>query len=213
MRSCHNSRMTIALVRHGETEWNRRGLVQGTSDIPLNDTGRGQAWEAAKVFSRVGWDRIVTSTLSRARETGEILATRLGLAAPSTDAALVERRYGRAEGMPFRAYDHHAAERAPDAGRESREEVTRRMVAAIERLATAHPGESLILVTHGGAIRAALAELAPELDFPAIPNLSAHTLQHGRSGLEFLRFDDTFDDRVTRSVRGKRIARARHRFD
>lgn len=199
--------MTIALVRHGETEWNRRGLVQGISDIPLNDTGRRQAREAAQRFAGVRWDRVVTSTLARARETGEILANLLGLAAPRTDHDLVERRYGIAEGMLFREYDRAYSTQEHVEGRESREEVAQRSVPALERLARAHPGESILVVSHGGVIRAVLGAIAPETDFPAIRNLSAHTFRYSNGELEFERFDDFTDAHDVRAPVDPEMAR------
>jgi probable phosphoglycerate mutase len=185
--------MTIALVRHGETDWNRQGLVQGTTDIPLNDTGRAQAAEAAQRLGRRGWDRVVTSTLSRAHETGAIIADALGLPEPSTHPGLVERRYGVAEGMLFREYDVAFPVDTPVDGRESRDEVAARMVPTVLEIAAQHPGDSIIIVSHGGAIRSVLGVLAPETEFPPIRNLSAHTVRHRDGALELIAFDDRFD--------------------
>ena len=185
--------MMITLVRHGETDWNRQGLVQGTTDIPLNETGRAQAREAAERFARVPWDRVVTSTLGRAIETGAIIADRLGLPAPTTHPELVERRYGIAEGMLFREYDVAFPGDTPVEGRETREEVAARVVPAVLELAAAYPGESLLIVSHGGAIRSVLGRLAPDTAFPAIRNLSAHSLRHRDGALELVAFDDRFD--------------------
>ena len=69
-----------ALVRHGETDWNRQRRIQGTSDIPLNETGRGQAavtGRALAAHARTGgaWHGIVASPLGRAMETAQIIAT------------------------------------------------------------------------------------------------------------------------------------------
>jgi len=186
--------MRIALVRHGETDWNRQGLVQGTTDIPLNDTGRAQAAEAAERLARVPWDRVVTSTLSRAHETGAIIARRLGLPEPDTHPDLVERRYGVAEGMLFREYDVAFPGDTPVDGRETREEVAARMVPAVLEIAEAHPGESIVIVSHGGAIRAVLGALQPDTAYPAIRNLSAHTLRHADGALELVAFDDRYGD-------------------
>lgn len=192
--------MRIALVRHGETDWNRQGLVQGTTDIPLNDTGRAQAAEAADRLALVPWDRVVTSTLSRASETGAIIARRLGLPEPTTHPDLVERRYGVAEGMLFREYDVAFPGDTPVDGRESREEVAARMVPAVLEIAAAHPGESIIIVSHGGAIRSVLGALQPETVFPPIRNLSAHTLHHVDGELELVAFDDRFDAEIVEAV-------------
>lgn len=191
--------MMIALVRHGETEWNRRGLVQGVTDIPLNGTGRAQARAAAELFARRRWDRVVTSTLSRAVETGEIVARRLGLPEPETDSALVERRYGLAEGMVFADYDRRYGADVEVPGREAREHVAARVLPALRGIAARHPGESVIVVSHGGAIRAVLAAIEPGTEFPPIRNLSAHTLRYADGALHLMRFDDPFDDTLAAS--------------
>ena len=185
--------MTIALVRHGETDWNLQGLVQGTTDIPLNDTGRAQAREAAALLGRREWDRVVTSTLSRAFETGSIIARELGLPEPLTHPGLVERRYGVAEGMLFREYDVAFPADTPVDGRESREEVAARMVPSLLEIAARFPGESIVIVSPGGAIRSVLGVLEPQTEFPPIRNLSAHTVRHQDGALELIAFDDRFE--------------------
>ena len=86
------------LVRHGETEWNRIHRIQGSSDIPLNDTGRAQALNVGGVLSRHRFDLIVSSPLSRAMETATIIARRMGMPLPLPVQSLVERHYGEAEG-------------------------------------------------------------------------------------------------------------------
>ena len=197
--------MTIALVRHGETDWNLRGLIQGVTDIPLNGTGRAQAREAAERFARVRWDRVVTSTLARAFETGAIIAQRLGLPEPQTHPDLVERRYGAAEGMHVREYDAAYPGDAHVEGQESREEVAARAVPAVLSLAAAHPGESLLVVSHGGAIRSVLMAIAPQTPFPTIRNLSAHTMRHAAGALELLRFDERFDEHLDERL-GERLS-------
>src|SRR5262245_61520852 len=72
--------------------------MQGSSDIPLNDTGRGQAVEAAEVLRPIAWDAIVSSPLVRARETAEIVARELGLPLGPSYPQFVERDYGSFEG-------------------------------------------------------------------------------------------------------------------
>ena len=71
--------MIAAFIRHGQTDWNREGLLQGSSDIPLNDTGRAQARDALMTLRSMPWDVVVSSPLRRARETAQIIADALGL--------------------------------------------------------------------------------------------------------------------------------------
>lgn len=156
---------TLTLIRHGETDWNRDRRIQGATDIPLNDTGRAQARATAALLR----DRldpalpatIAASDLSRARETAQIIASELGLAAPRTYRGLRERAYGEAEGVSIDEFrdrwgEWHAAE-VP--GAESWPAVRSRAVTALgravrdHRRATAPTAASLIIVSHGALIR------------------------------------------------------------
>lgn len=85
-------------LRHGQTEWNRQGRMQGATDIPLNDTGRDQAREAAGRLTGAHIDRIIASPMLRAAETADIVAAAKGL--PVThDERLKERYFGAFDGM------------------------------------------------------------------------------------------------------------------
>jgi probable phosphoglycerate mutase len=90
---------TFALVRHGQTDWNAQRRLQGSTDIPLNDVGRGQAREAVAALSGYGWDAIVSSPLSRAAETAGLIAHGLGMRVARHIPELTERSFGPAEGM------------------------------------------------------------------------------------------------------------------
>jgi broad specificity phosphatase PhoE len=109
----------LILIRHGETDWNRDRRIQGSTDIPLNDTGRDQARAtAATLRGRLDLSLPVTvaaSDLARARETAEIIAAELGVAQPRTYRGLRERSYGEAEGLEVEEFrrrwgDWHEAE-------------------------------------------------------------------------------------------------------
>lgn len=158
--------MTIlTLVRHGETDWNRDRLIQGSTDIPLNDTGRRQARDAAL---RLGDELelsapvfVVSSDLSRARETAEIIAAELGVESPRVYPELRERAYGEAEGMTTDEFatrwgDWHTEE-IP--GAEPWPAVRRRAIRALRavardvRLETAPAAASVVCVSHGALIR------------------------------------------------------------
>ncbi|NLD95435.1 MAG: histidine phosphatase family protein, partial [Fibrobacter sp.] len=91
--------MKLGFVRHGQTQWNLEGRLQGSSDIPLNQTGRAQAAAAVQVLGTGRWDAIVSSPLSRARETAQIIADGLGLELGPAYDLLVERDYGQGEGV------------------------------------------------------------------------------------------------------------------
>ena len=169
---------TFTFVRHGETDWNAQRRIQGVTDIPLNETGRRQAAEAAEALALREWDGIVASPLGRARETAEIIAARLGLGELELVPDLRERAYGEVEGL-----DHDQIRaRFPDPlaevpGRERRSEVVARVLPALERLADEHPGQSLIVVSHGGVIGSMvryITERALPQQGQLIANGSAH---------------------------------------
>ena len=150
----------ILLARHGETDWNRIGRWQGHADLPLNDAGRGQAVELAERLAGDGIAAIYTSDLMRASQTARVVADRLGLAVIE-DAGLREIDVGswsgftRAE-VEQRFPEGYARWLDGEIGHdgETREELTERVVGAVERIAAAHPDDTILVVTHGGAIRA-----------------------------------------------------------
>jgi uncharacterized phosphatase len=183
----------LYLVRHGETDWNRQHRIQGLTDIPLNDTGRQQARAAGQLLARRDWDGIVTSPLSRAMDTAAIIAEETALAAPQSIAALVERNYGEGEGLDFAEINRRYPDRAAVPGQESRDEVIARVVPALLELAAARPGESLIVVSHGGAIRAALMAADPAGSHGVITNGSVHSFRVVDEELRLIRFDDPIE--------------------
>ncbi|MFN6955084.1 MAG: histidine phosphatase family protein [Acetobacteraceae bacterium] len=134
-------------LRHGETDWNARGLSQGRTDIPLNETGRAQAERAAARLEGRGILRIHASPLARAADTARIVAARLAL--PVTfDDDLMETRFGVQEGQPMGDWYEGWVDGVftPEGG-EPFADLRARAVAAVNR-ATAAPGLVLI-VAHG----------------------------------------------------------------
>jgi len=139
-------------LRHGETDWNARGLSQGRSDIPLNEIGRAQAERAAVQLRGRGITRIHASPLSRAAETARIVAAHLSVPV-AFDDDLMETRFGVQEGQPMGAwYDGWVDGSFTPEGGESFAQLRARAVAAVNR-ATAAPGLALI-VAHGAWWRA-----------------------------------------------------------
>jgi len=184
----------FALVRHGETDWNRERRIQGSTDIPLNDTGRAQAAATGELMRGRQWSRIVASPLGRAAETATIIADAIGMPGPELDAAFVERNYGDAEGLTGAELDARYPEGAEVPGRETREAVAERVVAALHRLAAEHPGESIVVVAHGGVIRSVLESVAPGRHREPITNGSVHSFLHADGDLSLSRFDDPLDE-------------------
>ncbi len=142
---------TLLLARHGETDWNRDGRWQGWADPPLNDTGRAQARALAAELESLEFDAVYSSDLKRAHETAEILAGPHG-APIVVDPGLREIDIGSWSGLTR----GEIAERFPDGERpdgESREQHGARVLAAVERIARAHPDGRILIVTHGGTLR------------------------------------------------------------
>lgn len=181
------------LVRHGETEWNRIHRIQGSSDIPLNDTGRTQARKAGAVLSRHSFDLIVASPLSRAMETATIIARRLRMPLPLPVEAIVERHYGEAEGATREDLDARFPGDTPVPGREEREAVQKRVLRALSDMSIRHPYADIIVVTHGGVIRSVVEYAAPGRYNEPIRNCSIHSFRHSPQGIELVEFDDPME--------------------
>lgn len=154
---------SITLVRHGESTWNDLGLIQGQNDLAeLTDLGREQARVVARTLKSLGFDRLVTSDLARARQTAEIIGSELDLAL-APDSLLRERCFGVLEGQPQEMLDSERSgivdgvmvdpDARPDGGESFRDVVTRAGI-FVESTRDAADGERLLVVTHGGTIRA-----------------------------------------------------------
>ena len=98
--------MTFYVLRHGQTDWNVQMRLQGSTDIPLNETGRAQAHVAAKVMAGESITKIIASPLSRALETARIVGAAAGIE-PVIDGRLIERNFGQFEGMTIDEVHQH----------------------------------------------------------------------------------------------------------
>ena len=135
------------LVRHGETDWNAEGRLQGQTDRPLSDFGRRQARQLAEELAGDQVEAIYSSDLSRARETAEIVAERLGLPVV-LDPDLREKDWGTWEGLTAVERD-----RVEFVG-ESTEAHQERMLRALRGISERQPADGRVLVvTHGGSMR------------------------------------------------------------
>jgi len=173
-------RTVIGLVRHGMTDWNRQGKIQGHTDIPLNDEGREQARRLGLMLKDERWDLIGTSDLQRAVETAEIIGRQIGRPVSFTDARLRERSYGVLEGATFEEREQYlkAVGTSLPQGGETEEEVVARAVKLLEDVARTHEGKRVLLVTHGGWIVRVLRSLFPGTEFGYIGNASISTIAH-----------------------------------
>ena len=155
---------TLVLVRHGATDWNRANRFQGHADIPLNEAGRAQARDLVLELEDESFQAVYSSPLLRAYETAAILAESLELDVERVDD-LVEVDVGSWSGLTrieVEARFPQGFRRWLDYGHgwddgETYEELGARVVSSLQRIAAAHPETTILVVTHGGPIRSALA--------------------------------------------------------
>lgn len=150
----------LILWRHGQTDYNLQGRIQGQVDIPLNDTGRQQAQRAADDIAALGPTRIVSSPLVRARDTAEVLASLTGLSV-EIDPGLVEKSFGTWEGLKAADIkkqwpDHYATWRAggdlPQFRIEGRRKTAERVGETLKAIAAdAGKDDVIVVVSHGAA--------------------------------------------------------------
>lgn len=142
----------LGLLRHGQTDWNIDLRLQGSSDIPLNETGIRQAELAAKYLNSNDWDLVLSSPLSRAHDTAKKVAAVLGLNLVVVPE-LIERSFGVAEGMSHSEWRTLYESHAEIPGIESLEALQTRSEALLRLLATEYDGQRILAVSHGALIR------------------------------------------------------------
>jgi probable phosphoglycerate mutase len=193
----------LLLIRHGETQWNQEGRVQGWCDSPLTDAGIAQARLLAARLAEERVDRLVASDLGRARETAAPIAERLGLRV-ELDPGLRERAYGILEGCTWAeaerghpdAYARIAARDPAYAvpGGESAAQFHGRVIDAVERIASAHAGGRIAIVAHGGVLGVVFRHASGlPLDAPrtyTLANASVNFLRYGGGTLSIERWGD-----------------------
>jgi thiosulfate oxidation carrier complex protein SoxZ len=154
---------TLFIARHGQTDWNFEHRWQGHADPPLNATGRAQAAELGEALAGSAIEAVFSSDLRRAAETAEIVAARLGLLV-ELDARLREVDVGEWSGLTAAEVEERYPEgflrrRGGQTGWTEGEELgamAERVVAALLEIAGRHPDGRLLVVTHGGPMRATL---------------------------------------------------------
>jgi broad specificity phosphatase PhoE len=148
---------TILLVRHGETDWNQQRRVQGHSDTPLNETGIAQARALIERLADEPVEAVYSSDLARALDTARGVAEERGLPVHQV-RELREKDFGTWEGLT----DTEIFERFPQAhdgpwgDAETGEQLAERVLGALRRIGAEHPGGTVVVVTHGGPLRAVL---------------------------------------------------------
>lgn len=193
---------TIYLVRHGFTDWNKKKIVQGHTDIPLNEEGEFQAEKLAKELRHVKFSKAFSSDLLRAKQTAEIVAKEHELLVETTEI-LRERNFGHLEGQSNErvkeiqkiiasleeserfSYKHHPSI-------ESDAEVVERLLTFIREMSVANLGKNVLVVTHGGVIRVLAIKLG----------LFSHADNVKVKNLSYLKFDCDGADIIVKETKG-----------
>ncbi len=154
---------TITLMRHGESDGNANGLIQGQIDLPLTENGQKQAREIAQIWLSDGrqFDLIIASPLLRARTTAEIISETLGLPV-EYDAIWMERSFGSIDGQVYKEVEQRIPRTdfthpylPPGETGESQFDLFNRAGQAIQSLVRRPPGAYLI-VSHGAFLNMAM---------------------------------------------------------
>jgi probable phosphoglycerate mutase len=185
----------ILLIRHGETTWNQQRRMQGQQDSPLTPMGLTQARQLARRLKGVAFSALYSSDLGRAHETARCIADETGHELIA-DPGLRERGFGIFEGLTnaeiaVRYPDDHArfAKRDPEfrmQGGESAAEFRMRVLKTMDRIAEAHAGETVVVVSHGLVLDALYRTatgmaLHVERGFPLL-NCSVNTFRRASEG-------------------------------
>lgn len=146
---------SLSLIRHGQTDWNFARRLQGRTDIPLNDTGRRQAREVGRELAASGehWDVLVSSPLSRARETAEIIGAEVGLTLSRMYEDLIERSFGDIEGYDCSDMTEEDRHAFMEQHGEHTADLVVRGVASLRQIIADYPGQNVMIVSHGSFIR------------------------------------------------------------
>lgn len=153
-----SSKTTICIIRHGETDWNTAGKLQGHEDIELNDLGRTQAIQSAHYFESGHWDAIVSSPLKRAYETAKIIGEILSISKIYVVDEIIERSYGSASGLLPDERRNRFPDGIPD--QEEFEHLRQRAMKGLNKIANEFKGKRVIVVSHGGLINSILYTLS-----------------------------------------------------
>jgi len=168
----NNNYCTFYIVRHGETDWNVKRIIQGQTDIDLTENGIMQAKQAAEKLKKIKFDEAFSSDLRRAKRTAEIITLEKKMAIKTTHL-LREKYYGKHEGKDYMVYEGELKkhlekyESLTDEDRwkykysdvESDEDVASRFITFLREVAVAYGGKNVLIATHNGVISNFLVHL------------------------------------------------------
>jgi len=182
---------TIYLVRHGETEWNVKKIMQGHKDSNLTEKGINQAKDTAKRLKKIKFDQVFSSDLGRAKKTAEILAIEHKLAV-TTHKALRERSFGKYDGRKLKRFQEELKEVLQEFedlndqekfkykmsyDNKSWGDIIAKFITFLREISIAYPNKKVLVISHGGVIKFFLIHLGfattKQLGWHAIKN-TAH---------------------------------------
>ena len=181
----------LGLLRHGQTDWNINFLLQGVTDIPMNQTGIEQVKLAAKAIRAEDWDVVLTSPLSRARQTAEIIASQHGYTEIIEQELLIERSFGEAEGLSHEQWRAKYSNLDVIPGGESRTQLAERSRLLLETISQELAGKRVLAISHGALIRALIA-IASNNELPRdgerLGNASLNVVRHSDNSWQVVNY-------------------------
>lgn len=181
----------FGLLRHGQTDWNINFLLQGVTDIPMNQTGLEQVKLAAQAIQAKDWDVVLTSPLTRAKQTAEIIATHVGFSEVIEQELLIERSFGEAEGLSHEQWRAKYSNLDEIPGGESRQQLAARSQLLLDYVATEFGGKRVLAISHGALIRGLLA-IASNNELPRdgerLGNASLNIVSHFESSWKVVNY-------------------------
>ena len=181
----------LGLLRHGQTDWNINFLLQGVTDIPMNETGIEQVKLAASAIKAEDWDVILTSPLTRARQTAEIIARQNGFSEIVQQELLIERSFGEAEGLSHEQWRAKYSNLDEIPGGESRTQLAERSMLLLEIISTQLAGKRVLAISHGALIRALLS-IASNNELPRdgerLGNASLNVVKHSENSWQVVNY-------------------------
>jgi broad specificity phosphatase PhoE len=186
------SETILGLLRHGQTDWNFEGKLQGTSDIPLNEMGLKQAQAAAQAIKPDEWDIVLSSPLLRARATAQQIVETHALKEVVVDLRLLERAFGEAEGLSYQQWKTLYDPAVGTPGGENLEQLETRARRMLQEFAEEFSGKRVLAVSHGAFIRK-LVRIASDKRLPLegerFANTSLTKLVHKDGVWQILHYD------------------------
>ncbi len=153
--------MKFYIIRHGETDWNNMGKIQGRIDNPLNPTGQGQAASISPFFQTIMPTHLVSSSLSRAKETLQIISENCNWTLERTiDDSFIEREFGALEACDVNAFNE-VSDFTQVTNYEQDETIEARSVAGLTKY-TENDNNIVVIASHSHAIRSIMINLFPE---------------------------------------------------